>query len=187
MAALLLVLLFSLAHGVYTPSKAMVYASKYWRVPNHSCSSPSYLSCSSWAYFGDEACGYPSHGGDCANFVSQCLVTAGHPALRGYPNCRGYPCGKEEPGALNLDMCLHQHFNWTRTCGHMMAPPQNIRPGDVAIYHGSSCTDFVAHATIVTSVNTSGVFISCHSPATYNGHYKMFFDTHPYISWLRHP
>lgn len=189
MQLLCLSLLLSVALSSYDPKKAQAYADKFWRTPNHSCSSASYLSCSTWAYFGDEACGYPSHGGDCANFVSQCLVSAGHPPLVGYPDCRGYPCGKEEPGALNLDNCLANHFGWERVCGRLAKPPAWVSVGDVAVYHAASCQDFTAHATIVTNVNNSthAVEISCHSPASHNVPYTTFFNTHPYISWLRKP
>lgn len=119
-----------------------------------------------------QACGYDSHGGDCANFVSQCLVSAGHPYLVGFENCRGYPCGREEPGARNLDDCLAEHFGWHRECGEQLEPPSWVSVGDVAIFHASSCDDEEAHATIVTSTHGGNVLVSCHSPATLDGDYS---------------
>lgn len=59
--------------------------------------------------------------------------------------------------------CLSGSFNWNRTCGHKLAPPHYIREGDVLIFHGSSCTDEEAHATIVTNVTSKTVNIACHS------------------------
>lgn len=73
-------------------------------------------SCSPWSYWGEESCGYPSHGGDCANFVSQCLLAGGHPPLVKAP-CRGYPCGKEEVGAAKLGACLPANYGWVRGLG----------------------------------------------------------------------
>ena len=42
--------------------------------PNHKCSGK-YTDCNPYSYFGGEHCSYGSHGGDCANFVSQCLIS----------------------------------------------------------------------------------------------------------------
>ena len=91
--------------STYDRSGAVNYAYKYWSTPNHKCRD--HEDCSPCAYYGSEACNYPSHGGDCANFVSQCLVLGGgHEKLKGSKVCRGYPCGFEEPGAKNLGDCL---------------------------------------------------------------------------------
>ena len=100
----------------YDREAAVTYAHKYAKTPNHKCGK--YLDCSPCSYFGREACGYESHGGDCANFVSQCLVLGGgHEKLNGGSPCRGYPCGFEEPGAKKLGACL-QKKGWTSTCGY---------------------------------------------------------------------
>lgn len=162
-ATLLLIFAFvATAFASYNRQSAVSYAGSYWKTPNHRCSS-GYESCTPWSCWGSY-CGYPSHGGDCANFVSQCLVTAGHPALNGGYPCRGYPCGKEEIGAKNLGMCLHDKHGWKRTCGHRQKPPSGIKVGDVLIMHQGSCTDIAAHATIVTHVGTGDdVRVSCHS------------------------
>ena len=158
MKAVLLIALLA-ATLCYDGSKAKAYADQYWSGANHKCGN--YLNCSPYSYFGSEVCGYESHGGDCANFVSQCLLAGGHPALKG-GDCRGYPCGKEEVGATRLGLCLKKQFGWTRTCGHKQSPPSNLAVGDVIIYHSGSCDNYSAHATLVTSVS-GGVKISCHS------------------------
>jgi len=128
-------------------------------------------------------CNYGSHGGDCANFVSQCLLAGGHPPLSGGAPCRGYPCGVEEVGARNLGQCLWTKFGWTRTCGKNLAPPSYIQPGDVLIYHQDSCDSYTAHATLVTS--TAGtVKITCHSSPKHNVEYTYLVGSHPYLEWL---
>jgi len=172
--------------GAYDPTAALAYVDKWYSSANHDCKS-AYDVCSPWSYWGEESCGYPSHGGDCADFVSQSLVTAGHPYLNtGGTPCRGYPCGKEEIGAKNLGDCLSQKFNWNTTCGHKAAPPSYIKVGDVLIFHGTSCTDTEAHATIVTKVDGKNVYISCHSPDTHTQPYTIFSSNFGYFQWLHY-
>ena len=67
-----------------------------------------FYDCTRASFWGDEHCGYPSkNGGDCAIFVSQCLVLGGgHEDLSGNNSCKGYPCGWEEVGAKRLGDCL---------------------------------------------------------------------------------
>eukprot|EP01127_Copromyxa_protea_P003976 TRINITY_DN13742_c0_g1_i1.p1 TRINITY_DN13742_c0_g1~~TRINITY_DN13742_c0_g1_i1.p1 ORF type:complete len:188 (-),score=35.09 TRINITY_DN13742_c0_g1_i1:66-629(-) len=168
----------------YDGTLAVKYAHRWWNGANHSCHSEHYDSCTPWSYYGRESCGYPSHGGDCANFVSQCLIAGGHPYLnQGYP-CRGYPCGKEEVGAINLGNCLHKVHHWNSTCGHKHAPPSNIKVGDVLLHYTRACGEGDAHATIVTQVE-GGVKISCHSPDTLNANWDHFAGEMPYLNWLQ--
>ncbi len=144
----------------YDRNGAVNYAYKYVSSPNHSCGN--YIKCTPCSYWGSEACGYGSNGGDCANFVSQCLVKGGgHAKLNSGDPCRGYPCGFEEIGAKNLGRCL-QRKGWTSTCGYHKAPPSNIQKGDVLIYHTGSCGIILAHAVLVT-VGGSNPKITCHS------------------------
>jgi len=167
----------------YNRTGALEYASNWWDSANHNCAT-AYSACSPWSYWGEESCGYSSHGGDCANFVSQCLLAGDHQPLVESP-CRGYPCGKEEVGAANLGACLAKNYGWVSTCGAHAAPPANLVPGDVLIYHGSSCTDTEAHATIVTDIPAPGdVRISCHSPDTSNASYTIFASDFGYYDWL---
>ncbi|KAH3758014.1 hypothetical protein Pelo_10144 [Pelomyxa schiedti] len=123
----------------YNNSAAVEYAQAWWNGANHDCGS-SYDACTPWSYWGSEHCGLSSHGGDGANFVSQCLLAAGHPDLVISP-CRGYPCGREEIGGITLSTCLYQNYGWKSTCGAHAALPSSIVPGDVLVFHGSSCTD----------------------------------------------
>ena len=165
----------------YDRQKAKTYVDAFWDICNHQCARQ-YLTCAPWAYFGSEDCGYESHGGDSANFVSQSLIAAGHPILRG-GYCRGYPCGKEEVDPTNLGLCLKQTFGWTRTCGYKLEPPSYMNIGDVVIYHTTSCDDFNSHAALITSVE-AGVKITCHSRRKHNAPYNYILDSKPYIEWL---
>lgn len=160
-------------------------------------SSPSYLSCSKFAYFGDGAdisdqnCSYPeyeSHGGDCANFISQALVVGGgHHPIKGHPRCRGYPCGVEEPSGANLDFCLSTYFGWHRECGYQLKAPSWLSVGDVIIFHKESCDGMTVHSTIVTQVEGDFIGITCHSQPAKNAEYSYYLIEHPYASYLRKP
>ncbi len=125
-------------HGVVSSSSsydrqaAYNYAMQWWNSCNHVCGD--YKSCTPWSYWGWECCGYSSHGGDCANFVSQCLIAGGHPYLNTGDPCRGYPCGKEEISAKRLGDCLVSK-GWKRTCGYHAPPPSDIDVGDVLILY----------------------------------------------------
>ena len=166
--------------STYDRSGAVNYAYKYWSTPNHECRA--YEDCSPCAYYGSEACNYPSHGGDCANFVSQCLVLGGgHEKLKGSKVCRGYPCGFEEPEAKSLGDCLKSK-GWTSTCGKNKDPPSNIDKGDVLIYHKSSCDDYAAHAVLVT-IGGSNPKITCHSSNHKDVDYT-YMTSKPYFQWL---
>eukprot|EP00727_Mastigamoeba_balamuthi_P000293 m51a1_g10260 hypothetical protein (774) ;mRNA; f:3068-6353 len=171
--------------GGYNRDAALAYAHKHWNSPNHDCSK-SYSACAPYSYWGGEHCGYGSHGGDCANFVSQCLLAGGHAPLNGGGPCRGYPCGREEIGAKNLGDCLAGRKGWVRQCGYHMPPPAHMKVGDVLVYHAGSCESADAHATIITSVS-DGVRITCHSNEKHNEPYTYLAGSKPYYEWLHRP
>lgn len=168
--------------GDYSRTGAVAYARKYVHNINHVCGN--YLSCTPASYFGDEHCGYPSeNGGDCANFVSQCLVLGGnHPILKNGQSCRGYPCGWEEPGAQRLGECLKEK-GWSSVCGYLLEPPSYIKAGDVLIYHSGSCSSFQAHAVLVTQ-GGSNAKITCHSNEQLDISYTYMSGSKPYYQWL---
>lgn len=169
----------------YDRSGAVAYADKYWNSPNHKCGT--YTNCSPYSYWGCEHCGYPcSNGGDCANFVSQCLVVGGgHPKLSGSSSCRGYPCGIEEPGAKRLADCLIEK-GWQSSCDYLLKPPSNIAAGDVLVYHAGSCSSYDAHATLVTKGGSSAT-ISCHSSEKHDVSYTYMGTSKAYYQWLHFP
>lgn len=182
MKTLILLALISLSF-TYDRNRAVSYADAHVHKINHSCGK--YSSCTPYSYWGNEHCGYPGQGGDCANFVSQCLIEAGHPYLKGSENCRGYPCGKEEPGAMRLALCLKSK-GWQRTCGYLAKPPSNIKKGDVIVYHKGSCDNWSAHAAIVVEGGASAK-ISCHSNEKSHVAYTYMGTSMPYYEWLHYP
>ena len=177
----LLLITFSLT---YDRNAAVAYAHKHAQNINHKCGSGRW-SCTPYGYFGNERCNYPADGGDCANFVSQCVLAGGHKALKG-GHCRGIPCGKEEIGALRLGLCLSQTMGWKRQCGYRLNPPSWIQKGDVLIYHAGSCDSGNAHATFVT-VAGNNAKISAHSPEMKDNTYTFLANSKPYYEWLHHP
>ena len=168
----------------YSRDGAIAYAREHVHNINHECGN--YQSCTPASYWGDEHCGYSSeNGGDCANFVSQCLVLGGnHDPLNGTPSCRGFPCGWEEVGAKRLGDCLEEK-GWISTCDYLLEPPSYIKEGDVLIYHSESCSSFGAHAVIVTEAG-SNVKITCHSNEQLDVSYKYMGTSKPYYQWLHY-
>ena len=186
MNTFLLCSLLELTYSIYLRNDAVEYARQNYNKNNHECgnNTDDYLKCSPFAYFGNEFCNYDSHGGDCANFVSQCLVYGGkHENLSGTANCRGYPCGFEEPGARKLGKCL-QEKGWNSTCDKFMEPPIYIKPGDVLIYHESSCDSNPAHAVIITSIEPF-VNITGRSKLMKDELYN-YNEEKPYYQWLHY-
>lgn len=161
------------------------YAALWWDDANHTCGI--YSDCTPWSYWGRDVCGYPSQGGDCANFVSQSILAGGHPDLDTHDTwCRGYPCGREEIGARRLGECLVLN-GWTRTCGYKISPPEGMKRGDVLIYHSGSCDSWSAHATVVVNVDGSDVRIAGHSAPQWNTEYTYLQDSMPFYEFLQHP
>lgn len=169
--------------GKFSRNDAVQYARNHVHKINHVCGT--YTACTPCSYFGNEHCGYGNEGGgDCANFVSQCLVLGGgHPKLVG-GSCRGYPCGFEEVGAKRLADCLEEK-GWTSTCGYLRKPPDNIKVGDVLIYSSEKCGGWDAHATIVTTAGSSPK-ISCHSNEQLDVDYTYISNSKPYFNWLHY-
>jgi len=169
--------------AAYNRKEAVAYAKKWYDGANHDCNS-GFEDCTPWAYYGNEHCGYGSNGGDCANFVSQCLIAGGHKYLNQGGPCRGYPCGKEEVEAKGLGDCLVQYHGWKSTCDYMAPPPSYIKHGDVLIYHANSCDDYDAHAVIVVQGGAEAT-IACHSSSRYGVAYN-YNTAQPYYQWLHY-
>ncbi len=185
-AAILLTtsLFLTIAEG-YNPDDAVAYAEKYWETPNHTCGN--YTDCSPWSYWGTSYCGYASHGGDCANFVSQCVLAGGNEDLNQGGVCRGYPCGREEIGADKLQQCLKTYHGWIDLgIGELKAPPPEIRAGDVLMYSNSSGQ--ATHATLVVRVSDGKAYVAAHSSAQYDRIYTYLTDSeHSWYRWLHNP
>ena len=176
-------ILFFLYSSSYDRNGAVDYAFKYAEIPNHQCGN--YDRCSPYSYWGNEACGYDSHGGDAPNFVSQCVVIGGqHPKLNTGEPCRGYPCGFEEIGVKNLGDCLKQ-FGWISICGYQESPPIFIEAGDVIIYHSDSCESSTAFSAIITEGGNNPK-ITSHSAIRINASYIYMDNSKPYYQWLHY-
>ena len=111
---ILSLLLFNLSLTKYDRNKGVEYAYKHYKKINHKCGSGR-NKCTPYGYYGNSFCNYPHGGGDCANFVSQCLIEGGHEKLKGSP-CKSFSCGVQL-GSRNLSKCLTQKFKWKRECG----------------------------------------------------------------------
>ena len=183
-STLLTVLAVATSAAAYNRAAAVAHAAKWYHTADHSCST-AYDACSPWSYWGEESCGYASHGGDCANFLSQNLLAGGHPALTKSP-CRGYPCGKEEIGAANLGSCLAKNYGWRSSCGAHANPPADIAVGDALIFHGASCSDEEAHATLVVYVGGDFIGLAAHSNDVFNRSYTEYAGEFGYYDWLHY-
>ena len=175
-------LLLCIVVSKYSRSGALKYAKDNVHKANHQCNT-NYEACTPYAYYGSEHCNYKSHGGNCANFVSQCLVKGGgHPILKG-GTCRGYPCGFEEVGAAKLGKCLKEK-GWKSTCDYLLKPPSYIKAGDVIVYHSGSCSGD-GHAALIT-VGGANPKITCQSAEKVDQHYNYMSNSKPYYQWLHY-
>ena len=186
MIKILLITLFIISISFYSRIDAVRYAKENVYNISHECGNleDSYLKCTPFAYFGKEHCNYKSHGGDCANFVSQCLVFGGgHEYLNDTVHCRGYLCKFEESGARNLGFCL-QEKGWNSTCGKQLEPPSYIKSGDVLIYHEKGCDLNEAHAVLITEVGNT-VKVTGRSTSMIDRIYS-YNEEKPYYQWLHY-
>ena len=107
----------------YDPNKAVAYAEKWYNKRN-----PIYHD-------------YSNQGGDCANFVSQCLIAGGFSTS----GCEGnYGTGSTIPLVSNLEKCLVQK-GWTKSYS---IPAAGIPAGGVIAYNNG------AHAVLVCKGGT---------------------------------
>eukprot|EP01107_Rhizomastix_libera_P014147 TRINITY_DN425_c0_g1_i1.p1 TRINITY_DN425_c0_g1~~TRINITY_DN425_c0_g1_i1.p1 ORF type:complete len:233 (+),score=61.82 TRINITY_DN425_c0_g1_i1:18-716(+) len=131
---------------------------------NHDCDTGAYI-CSPFGYFGKDACNgkQESEGGDCANFASQLILAGGHEKLTADP-CRGDEFCGAEVAAPNLRECLVNSYGWASTgCKKDQKPPKNVKVGDLIFARKGSCDEEIAHTSIITKVDKTGVYISAHS------------------------
>ena len=161
----------------YNRDKAVEYAYKYYQKINHDCKKGRW-SCSPYGYFGNNHCKYPKAGGDCANFVSQCLIEGG---ITFPKTCNVRKCNVIL-GAQSLGICLGNHLKWKRACGKRLPPPDWIEKGDVIVYHQGSCNSRVTHAMIVT-VGGKHAKVSGHSPGVKDRDWT-FGKTKDHYEWL---
>jgi len=121
----------------YNPSKAVAYAKKwaYGRNPNYK--------------------DYDPLGGDCANFVSQCLIAGGFSTS----GCTGnYGVGGTLPLVTNLENCLVQK-GWRKSTS---MPSTGMPVGSVITFYNGG------HATIVVQGGTNPL-VAAHNNNVYGG------------------
>ncbi|MBN1594910.1 amidase domain-containing protein [candidate division FCPU426 bacterium] len=167
---LFLIVLFSApAVYAYNASKAVSYANEWYNRRNT-----------------DDYANYSSQGGDCANFVSQCLIDG------------GMDLSQDEriwsPGVggtiINCDD-LHRHLNEFQhaeinTGTNVNQTPSNLSPGDVVIYGDNN--DPYKHAVIVTSGQGSGARIASHSSDVNNVGLSYFLNSsNPNMTFYHFP
>ena len=117
----------------YNPSKAVSYAKKHCRAYNRNFYS------------------YKGKGGDCANFVSQCLMEGGE----NLKSCKGiisYYDGKSIIRVKDLKLCL-SHLGWKSSTKF----PVGFKAGYPMIHTDNS------HAIIAVSVNGKNVRFAAHT------------------------
>ncbi|MBD3419806.1 MAG: hypothetical protein GF398_06800 [Chitinivibrionales bacterium] len=176
------------AHA-YDPDPAIAYAELWYDDCNHECTSL-YRECTPWSYWGMDCCGYPSKGGDCANFISQCLIAGGESGFndtKPNPPCRGFPCGKEEIGANNLGECLKQYHGWREIAYGKREPmPASMKPGDVIVYGKSS--GWGTHIALIVRVEDGKAYIAAHSSPQFDRVYTYLTgSSHEYYRWIQAP
>lgn len=122
---------------------------------------------------------YSNVGGDCANFVSQCLIDGGMDLVQD----GNIPSGHIGIGGT-ITWCdsLHAHLkNFQHaevTFGENAGQaPFNLSPGDVVIFGRDD--DIYSHAAIVATGNGGNVLLAAHS----GDHNDLTIDG--YLSWLR--
>ena len=147
----------------------------------------------SWTWCGSARnpayCDYTEHGGDCANFVSQCIMEGGI-------YLGGWGCGGTQPSAGYLSDDLRAQ-GWESTYGCWAEPPANFRAGDVVIFYGG-CVNYVpgsgsycdfGHAVFAQTDDwSSGAWIGCasHTTDTCNMSY-WFWSYGGCVEWLHYP
>ena len=111
----------------YDRNAAVRYAYKYYNRANHDCKKGRY-DCTPYAYYGSDLCKYGEGPGDCANFVSQCLIAGG----LGISSCSGsYGKGGTVPYVPYLQNCLVSK-GW-KNSGSM--PSSGMPKGSVITYY----------------------------------------------------
>ncbi len=155
-------MVFALTVYAYNATKSVSYANEWFGSRN-----------------ADKYADYSTQGGDCANFVSQCLIDGGldldqdddiptsHIGVGGtIVNCDSLQDHLED----------FQHTEVSTGTGASQAP-SNLGPGDVVIF-GYDADDYT-HAAIVISGNGSNAVLAAHS----GDHNDLMIDN--YLNWLR--
>ncbi|MEW6621339.1 MAG: amidase domain-containing protein, partial [bacterium] len=122
---------------------------------------------------------YNDSGGDCANFVSQCLIEGGLDLTAG-PGCYGKRHINNQWIDATIPYCdnLHQHlvnnqyveYSFIRDSG---SPPDNLTTGDVIIFGNSN--DTYSHAVIVSGGSGNNIILNAHNKNRYHKSLSWYF------------
>ncbi len=143
----------------YLREKAVKYAIDYALTPNPS-----------FKYF--EV--FENAGGDCTNFVSQCLLAGGAPMTYGTEYAWWYNKSNTSTTAndswsvawavahsLYWTLKVNQQYNYKGAKGLEVADVNILVPGDLIFYEDEK--GLVYHSAIITSISSSGPLISQHT------------------------
>ncbi|MEA2075516.1 MAG: PKD domain-containing protein [Euryarchaeota archaeon] len=154
----------------YNPQAAVNYADTWCHVYN-----------SNNPYVCDPYQDYSSRGGDCANFVSQCLIAGGLDLSAGTVDSCGciISCTKLNVYLVN-SLCVQQYETWSRS--RVMGPEREpiwFVPGDPAIF-GKNDAHPTTHAVIAVSGDASH-YATCdsHTPDVDDKSIRWFFTNYP--------
>ncbi|MDI6708253.1 MAG: glycosyl hydrolase family 18 protein [Candidatus Thermoplasmatota archaeon] len=135
-----------------------------------------------WNGYNPDYGNYAGMGGDCANFVSQCLIAGGISLWKGSDgNGAGLDYYTNQSGTLiNCDdlaanLKTHQltYYSFIENSG---VPPDNLTVGDVIIY-GTAGGDLYRHAVIVVEGNGSSCKVNAHSSSQYHVSWDYLFPS----------
>lgn len=144
----------------YSRAKAVNYAVKYAQSPN-----PSYK------YFlvqGD-------NGGDCTNFISQCLRAGGAPMVfsgknRWWYTSKNWSVSWAVAGSLYWYLKTNATKNLYGVRGMQVDSVSMLEPGDLIFYENRKGR--IQHSAMITSFNRSYPLISQHTPNVLNIPYE---------------
>jgi len=124
---------------------------------------------------------YSNSGGDCANFVSQCLIAGGLSLWQGYDG-NGGGVYSDSNGTIPFCDYLHQHLvkyqdvKFAYVTSQNFSVPDWLDIGDVIIF-GNASGDHWQHATIVVYRNGDEVGVAGHTTDCWNRSISTFFPS----------
>lgn len=156
------------ATRLYSWQKAVAYASKYWS--SYNSAYPNYNPC----------------GGDCANFVSQCLRAGGETTDGTWYTYRGSGCIRSSSNCGSTAWVNNWGLrNWTlnKRRGRVVSNIWQLGRGDIVNYDwtGNGVFD---HVAIIT--NSASMLVSAHNTNHYNVPWSMGARRHSFTWILGH-
>lgn len=151
----------SYSYNIFSTEGALGYAEYWWNKRN--------------SHYAD----YSNVGGDCANFVSQCLIAGGLTLWKG---SNGNGGGLDSRGCLPSCDNLHSHLSNFQSISYQRCVksgswdnelPSWVSPGTVLIY-GTAGGDEWRHTVVVTGGNGDAAAVSGHTSDEYGWSWTAF-------------